>query len=61
MEDGAYGDDSEDVKMVQVQKKGNIIETSIGKLKETGTVWLSLRLLFHVYGITEVMRLEMKI
>ncbi|KAF7818818.1 LETM1 and EF-hand domain-containing protein anon-60Da, mitochondrial [Senna tora] len=46
LEDGAYGNDSGGVKMVQVQKKGNIIESSIGKLKETGTdVWQGTQLL----------------
>lgn len=39
MDKGArYRDDVGVVQMVQVQKKRNIIEKSLGKLKEIGTV-----------------------
>lgn len=39
MDKGArYRDDAGVVQMVQVQKKRNIIEKSLGKLKEIGTV-----------------------
>ncbi|KAJ1394544.1 LETM1-like [Sesbania bispinosa] len=47
MDDGAhYSDDTGVVQMVKAQKKGNIIEKSFGKLKETGTdVWQGTQLL----------------
>ncbi|KAJ7976167.1 LETM1-like protein [Quillaja saponaria] len=41
-----YGDDIGGAQLVQVQRKGNIIEKSFGKLKETGTdVWQGTQLL----------------
>lgn len=44
MDDGArHSDDARVVQMVQIQKEGDIIQKSLSKLKETGTVWLSLK------------------
>ena len=37
-DNASYGDDAGGVQMVQVQKKGTILEKSLGKLKETTMV-----------------------
>lgn len=38
VEDGVYNEDSGSIQIVQAPERGNIIEKSISKLKETGTV-----------------------
>ncbi|XP_028795534.1 uncharacterized protein LOC114751038 isoform X2 [Neltuma alba] len=58
VEDGAYDEESGGIHMVQAPKRGNIIEKSISKLKETGTdVWQGTQLLaFDVAAATDLLR-----
>lgn len=53
IDDGArYTDEAGVVKMARVEKKENILEKSIGRLKETGTVWFYLgRIILLLFGL----------
>ncbi|XP_054796851.1 uncharacterized protein LOC129302182, partial [Prosopis cineraria] len=58
VEDGAYGEESGGIRVFQASKRGDIIEKSISKLKETGTdVWQGTQLLaFDVAAATGLVR-----